>query len=157
MTSNDFRNCDDFILLKEVIRETLVDIAYVSLTDVEESAEHNDADKRFESSEIHDFIENSVDSTFSVIDKCFRDVKFSEDENDDTEGVCLSDTVTRRCAKTAIYQVIDLCKAEKVSSMNVLDFIDSNIDCSDVYEDIVHMCAADENTTNIMLEDRYFE
>jgi hypothetical protein len=157
MTSNDFRDCDEFIRLKEVIRETLVDIAYFSLTDVKEFAEQGDADELLESNKTYDFVENSVDVTFSSIDKCFRDVKFSDDENDDTEGVCLSDTVTRRCAKTAIYQVIDRCKAEKVSSMNLLDFIDSNIDCSDVYEDIVHMCAADENTKNIMLEDRYFE
>jgi len=157
MTSNEFRDCDEFIRLKEVIRETLVDIAYFSLTDVEERAENGNADELFESSELYDFVETSVDVTFNAIDKCFRDVNFSKDESDDTEGVCLSDTVTRRCAKTAIYQIIDLCKAEKVSSINVLDFIDSNIDCSDVYEDIVHMCAADENTTNMMFEARYFD
>jgi hypothetical protein len=77
-----------------------------------------------------DNIENDVDVAFTAIEHCFP------------EFDCITDTVTRRCAKTEIHDVLtaaqEMCKVNG-NRRGVLEMIEQSITAESVMDDIIDM------------------
>ena len=84
-------------------------------------------DIAFRNYETPDNIENDIDVAFFTIGNCFP--KFDS----------IGDTVTRRCAKTEIYSVIEQAKSQNMILGPFLKFAEENIDTESVIEDILEM------------------
>jgi hypothetical protein len=76
--------------------------------------------------ETPDNVENDIDVAFHAIDTCF-------------ENFSCSDTVTRRCAKSEIFDLIQQATDEGVRGGHFLTFVQDNITCESVFEDIIAM------------------
>ena len=77
-----------------------------------------------------DNIENDVDMAFTVIQYSFPEFE------------CIEDTVTRRCAKSEIYEIVEQAQEMKKVNGNykgVLEMIEQSITASSVMEDIINM------------------
>ena len=105
----------DLIRLQTAIQQTMVSIAYMNSSNI--------FDGRPET------IDNDVDVAFGAIANCFPDF------------TCIEDTVTRRLAKSEIYDTIrPLDNWRKIDpKYNVLAHIKSNITAGSVMEDIINM------------------
>jgi len=82
-----------------------------------------------------DNIENDVDMAFTVIQYSFPEFE------------CIEDTVTRRCAKSEIYEIVQQAQEMKKVNGNykgVLEMIEQSITASSVMEDIINMNSEDE-------------
>ena len=75
-----------------------------------------------------DAIENQVDAAFYALDSVFEDT-------------CLGDTDSRRAAKIAIYEVLRDCPKDG----GKFQYIEQNIDCSMVIDDVLHMMTCDSD------------
>ena len=75
-----------------------------------------------------DNVENQIDATFNALDCAFKDT-------------CLGDTDSRRAAKIAIYTVLEKCPKDGAK----FKYIEDNIDCSMVLDDILHMMTCDSD------------
>lgn len=108
----------DFSKLESAIKQTMISICYMNLD-----------------SETPDNIENDVDVAFTAIQYCFPDVE------------CIEDTVTRRCAKSEIFEVFE--SAQEMRKVNgnyagVLEMIEQSITAESVMEDIINMNTDDD-------------
>jgi hypothetical protein len=112
----DFETSTDFIRLQKAIKSTMISIAI-------HASYFEDAD-----------IERDVDVAFDVLSECFEDID------------CICDTVTRRCAKSEIHSVLRDVKQHKSQNdkFDAFQYIEDNIDCESVYEDIIDMNSDDE-------------
>jgi len=75
-----------------------------------------------------DKIEDQIDAAFHALDIVFEDL-------------CLSDTETRRAGKMAVYEVLE--NAPRDGAM--FKYIEDNLDCSMVLDDILHMMTCDSD------------
>lgn len=108
----------DTTKLESAIKHTMVSICYRNLD-----------------SETVDNIENDVDIAFTAIEYSFP------------EFDCITDTVTRRCAKTEIYQVYRDAQEMRKTNGNyrgVLEMIQESITAESVMEDIINMNTDDQ-------------
>lgn len=81
-----------------------------------------------------DKVEDDVDASFFALDYAFPEVD------------CLSDTVTRRCAKSEIYSVLDEVVKFRAENPGVAFYhLFDSITAESVMEDIIDMNADDEN------------
>lgn len=108
----------DFSKLESAIKNTMVSICYHNL-----------------SSETPDNIENDVDVAFNAIQYSFPEFE------------CIEDTVTRRCAKSEIFEVFR--NAQEMRKVNgnyrgVLEMIQESITAESVMEDIMNMNTEDD-------------
>ena len=79
----------------------------------------------------NDFVEEQIDAAFYALDVVFKDT-------------CLGDTDSRRAAKMAIYEVIH--NASEITPLGPkFKFIEENIDCSMVLNDVLHMMTDDSD------------
>jgi hypothetical protein len=69
-----------------------------------------------------DFVDNQIDAAFYALDFVFKDT-------------CLGDTDSRSAAKMAIYTVLEKCPKD----ITKFKYIEDNIDCSMVLDDVLHM------------------
>lgn len=107
-----------FSKLKSVIKQTMFSICYRNLD-----------------SETMDNIENDVDIAFTAIQYSFPKIE------------CITDTVTRRCAKTEIYEVYRAAQEMRKVNGNyagVLEMIEESITAESVMEDIINMNTEEE-------------
>lgn len=107
-----------FTKLEIAIKQTMIDICYRNLD-----------------SESPDNIENDVDVAFTAIEYCFPEIE------------CITDTVTRRCAKTEIHEVYQTAQEMKRVNGNyrgVLEMIEQSITAESVMEDIINMNTDDD-------------
>jgi hypothetical protein len=107
-----------FSKLESVIKQTMVSICYSNLD-----------------SDTPDNIERDVDVSFTAIDYAFPEIQ------------CICDTVTRRCAKSEIYEVLRQAQAMKQINGNyrgVLEMIEQSITAESVMEDIINMNSDDD-------------
>ena len=81
-----------------------------------------------------DYVENSVDSAFMAL-------SFSLPGD-----ICIDDTVTRRCAKTEIYETLELVKSFRADNPGVPfhHIFDENLTAESVMEDIINMNEDDD-------------
>jgi hypothetical protein len=75
-----------------------------------------------------DKVEDQIDATFHVLDIVF-------------EELSLSDTETRRAGKMAVYEVLKNVPKDG----NMFKYIEDNIDCSMVLDDVLHMMTCDSD------------
>lgn len=75
-----------------------------------------------------DSIEDQVDAAFFALDCVFKDTS-------------LGDTESRRAAKTAIYEVL----RDAPKDGRKFNYIEENIDCSMVINDVLHMITCDSD------------
>lgn len=75
-----------------------------------------------------DGVEDQIDAAFNALDFVFKDT-------------CLGDTDTRRAAKIAIYEVIRNAPKDGAK----YDYIQNNLDCSMVLDDVLHMMTCDSD------------
>ena len=107
-----------FSKLESAIKQTMVSICYSNLD-----------------SETPDNIEHDVDVAFTAIEYCFPEIE------------CITDTVTRRCAKTEIHEVYQTAQEMKKVNGNyrgVLEMIEQSITAESVMEDIIDMNTDDD-------------
>jgi hypothetical protein len=81
--------------------------------------------------ETPDNVENDIDVAFTAISHCFSDYS-------------CDDTVTRRCAKSEIYDLIQQARSEGVRGGDFLTFVQDNITCESVFDDIIAMHDEDD-------------
>ena len=108
----DFETSTDFIRLQKAIKSTLTNIAIHAVY-------FEDAD-----------IERDVDVAFDTLSECFDNID------------CITDTVTRRCAKSEIHSVLRDCNkliAENDMTFDAFKYIEDHIECESVLEDIIDM------------------
>lgn len=81
-----------------------------------------------------DYIETSVDNAFMALSYALPDV------------VCIDDTVTRRCAKSEIYETLELVKEFRADNPGVpfYHIFDENLTAESVMEDIINMHEDDD-------------
>ncbi len=82
-----------------------------------------------------DNIENDVDMAFTVIQYSFPEFE------------CIEDTVTRRCAKSEIYEIVQQAQEMKKINGNyrgVLEMIEQSITAESVMDDIIEMNTDEE-------------
>lgn len=108
----------DITKLQSAIKQTMISICYRNLD-----------------SETPDNIENDVDVAFTAIQYSFPEFQ------------CIEDTVTRRCAKSEIYEVFR--NAQEMRKVNgnyrgVLELIEQSITAESVMDDIINMNTDDE-------------
>lgn len=102
----------DTTKLESVIKDTMIAICYRNVDNESED------------------IENDVDIAFTVIQLSFPEFQ------------CIEDTVTRRCAKTEIYEVYRAAQEMRKQNGNyrgVLEMIEESITAESVMEDIINM------------------
>jgi hypothetical protein len=75
-----------------------------------------------------DKIDDQIDAAFNALDFVFKDL-------------CLGDTDTRRAGKMAVFEVLE--NAPKDGAM--FKYIEDNLDCSMVLDDILHMMTMDSD------------
>lgn len=82
-----------------------------------------------------DKVEDDVDASFFALDYAMPEVS------------CLSDTVTRRCAKTEIYEVLDMVVKFRAENPGVAFYhiFDEHLTAESVMEDIIAMNEDDED------------
>ena len=82
-----------------------------------------------------DKVEDDVDASFFALDYAFPEVS------------CLSDTVTRRCAKSEIYSVLDIVVKFRAENPGepFYHLFDEHLSAESVMEDIMDMNEDDEN------------
>lgn len=115
----------DFDRIQSVIRDTMVSIASLNVSTYTEG----NSDK----------VEDDVDASFFALSYAFPEVN------------CLGDTVTRRCAKTEIYEVLDQVVAFRASNPGVAFYhLFKDITAESVMEDIMAMIEDED-------EDDYLE
>lgn len=101
----------EFNKLSGAIKQTMIDITY--------SNYYRQLDNREET------IDNDIDVAFFAIGNCFPEFN------------SIGDTVTRRCAKTEIYTLLDSLKNVDVKDRS--DYINNNITAESVLDDIMEM------------------
>lgn len=107
----------DTTKLESVIKDTMIAICYRNIDNESED------------------IENDVDIAFTVIQLSFPEFE------------CIEDTVTRRCAKSEIYQVYREAQEMRQKNGNyagVLEMIEESITAESVMDDIIHMNTEDD-------------
>jgi hypothetical protein len=126
----------EFKKLQEVVTETCTSIAFhtyaqsdCTYVDCKEVKRTEEERRDF----ISDSVENDVDVAFRAIELCFDNIS------------CLTDTVTRRCAKSAIYDVIDEVITNNIKVGPSLEYIREHIDLESVWEDLLHMNTCEED------------
>ena len=77
--------------------------------------------------ETPDKVDHDIDTAFFTIGNCFP--KFDS----------IGDTVTRRCAKSEIYSVIEHAKSQNIVGGHFLKFAEEHITGEEVIEDILEM------------------
>ena len=116
-----------FSKLETAIKQTMISICYSNLDN-----------------ESPDNIEHDVDVAFTAIEYCFPDID------------CITDTVTRRCAKTEIHEVYRQAQELRKADGNyrgVLGMITQSITAESVMEDIISMNTDnDEDSEEIELD-----
>ena len=119
MTKTEMR---ELIRLTNAIKQTMVHVAYMNCSKI-----------------IFDNRECTVDED---IDNAFTGIEFSFPEYS-----CITDTVTRNCAKTEIYEAIEHCKTWRKfdPKYDILSYLESNITGASVMEDIINMNSDDED------------
>lgn len=121
-----FSETQEFQRVKSIIIDTCVSIAYLTYSRTEyhrRCKNKSDAKKR---EYISDQVEDQIDVAFRTLDRCIANYSFG-------------DTDTRRAAKIAIYDVLDKVIDNKIDRRDTLEYIQDNIDCSLVLDDLLHM------------------
>jgi hypothetical protein len=75
-----------------------------------------------------DQVENQIDAAFNALNFVFKDTS-------------LCDTDTRRAAKMAIYEVVE----DAPEGGSKFKYIEDNLDCSMVLDDVLHMMTCDSD------------
>ncbi len=110
----------DFDRIQSVIRDTMVSIAHLNVTEFTEGN--------------YDRVENDVDASFFALAYAFPEVN------------CLGDTVTRRCAKSEIYGVLEQVVAFRAANPGVPFYhLFNTITAESVMEDIIEMVEEDDD------------
>lgn len=127
MTKTELR---EFNRLTNAIKQTMVHVAYMNASKI-----------------IFDNRECTVDED---IDNSFTGIEFSF-----PMFSCITDTVTRRCAKTEILEAIEHCKTWRKfdPKYDILGYLQSNITGQGVIEDLIDMNSEDDEE----LEDEEIE
>ena len=110
-----FSQTQRFIDIRDAIVDTCKYIAVMNAID-------------FNSKTEHDAIEDQVDSAFHALDYAFKDTS-------------LGDTDARRAGKIAIYEVLRKCPDDATK----WQYIEDNLDCSMVIDDVLHMMTCDSD------------
>ena len=123
----------DFDRVETVVRQVMRSIAQLNVSTYTEG----NVDK----------VEDDVDASFFALDYAMPEV-------------CFSDTVTRRCAKTEIYEVLDQVVKFRAENPGVpfYHLFDEGITAEEVMDDIRAMCEEDEDGLDEFLfevEERY--
>lgn len=119
----DFETSTDFIRLQKAIKSSMFSIAMHAFYF------ENEANAKVD-------IDRDVDVAFSTLSDCFDEIQ------------CITDTVTRRCAKSEIYSILRQVKdlKSKDAKFDAYAYIENNLDCESVYEDIIDMNSDDEDS-----------
>lgn len=82
-----------------------------------------------------DYVETAVDNAFMALSYSLTDVD------------CVDDTVTRRCAKTEIYETLELVKSFRADNPGVpfYHIFDEHLTAESVMEDIINMNEDDDD------------
>jgi hypothetical protein len=109
----------DFDRIQSVIRDTMRSIAQLNVTEFTEGN--------------YDRVENDVDASFFALGYAFPEVD------------CMSDTVTRRCAKSEIFTALEQVVAFRAANPGVAFYhLFDDITAESVMEDIMDMCEEDD-------------
>lgn len=133
MTYEEITTSPDYIRLHKAVVATMIDIAYSNASALDY--------KTIE--QVSQSIEDDVDAAFATID-CFI-------EAFDMPFECgMTDTVTRRCAKSEIHSIIEECKILNTvdSKFDVYDYVKTHITAEEVFEDFIHMNTDDGSGVN---------
>ena len=122
MTKSEMLN---LVRLQNAIKHVMVDVAYQNASKVI-------FDNRT------DTVDEDVDTAFMAISYCFTDFE------------SIDDTVTRRCAKTEIYEAIRSAQAWRKldANLDILGHIKSSITAESVIEDIINMNSDDDEDSD---------
>jgi hypothetical protein len=125
MTKTEMR---ELSRLSSAIKQTMISIAYSNYS--------NQCDN------LPNTVGDDIDTAFTAIEYSFPMFQ------------CISDTVTRRCAKTEIHEALvqttTWCKFDK--NIDPLTYIKSQITAGSVMEDIIDMNGDDEDDEEIELD-----
>jgi hypothetical protein len=127
MTKTQIQNSVEFVRLQKAIKSTLIEITYSSLM-------RRSYDERYSDVLIRLSISDDIDTAFSAISNCFEDFG----------SIC--DTMCRDYAKSEVNDLVNKCITIKNQDklFNECVFIEENIDCEDIFQDILDMNADDE-------------
>ena len=116
----------DFDRIEQVVTDVLRSIAFCNVR------QFTDGD--------YDTIEDAVDNAFMALSYAMPEVN------------CIDDTVTRRCAKDAIYAALEPVKQFRADNPGVAfhQLLNDNLDVEAVMDDIINMHSSDD-------EDDYLE
>ena len=111
----------DFDRVEQIVTDVMRNIAFCSVR------EYTDGNE--------DVVENAVDNAFMALSYALPDVN------------CIDDTVTRRCAKSAIYEALDVVVKFRADNPGVAfhQLLNDNLDVEAVMEDIINMHSSDED------------
>lgn len=123
MTKTEMR---EFNRLTNAIKQTMIHVAYMNCSKI-----------------IFDNLECTVEDD---IDNAFTGIEFSF-----PMFSCITDTVTRRCAKSEIYQAIEHCKTWRNfdKKFDILGYLQSSITASEVIDDLISMNSEDEDEIDL--------
>ncbi len=135
MTYEELTTSTDYIRLHKAVVATMINIAYSSVGDFVYF------NKTLE--QIADKIEDDVDTAFSTIDNII-------DAFDMPFECGMTDTVTRRCAKSEIHSIVRDCVMQNIADakFDVYDYVKSKITAEEVFEDFIHMNTDDDSGVN---------
>lgn len=110
-----FATSKEFVRFQDACKNTMTEIAFMNMENT-------------------DSIEDCVDVAFMALSYAFPTID------------SISDTVTRRCAKSEIYNIVEICRdlRSEDKSFNVLQYIEENLTCESVFEDIINMQEDDD-------------
>ena len=116
----------EFNRLTNAIKQTMVHVAYMNASKI-----------------IFDNRECTVDED---IDNSFTGIDYSFPMFDS-----ITDTVTRNCAKSEIYEAIEHCKTWRDfdPKFNILGYIEANVKGQSVIEDLIDMNSEDDEDSSV--------
>ena len=132
---------ENFKKLQSVVNEVCSSIAFHAYSDAQEHYVPSKELQKYVQVELSPedkthfvakYVDDHVDTAFGAIELCFTDFD------------SITDTVTRDRAKSAILSSIHACFAQTMTMGQAMKFFDENIDCSEVFEDILHMNSGDD-------------
>lgn len=133
----DIANMPEFIRLQEVVTQTCRSIAFHAYSDIWDSINsggyYNHLYQKVQLTDderettLDYIVHTQVSCAFSAISMCFPE--FSS----------LDDTVTRNCARGAIYEVVAMCLEQNLRPGDTTDIINQHLDLSNVWEDLIAM------------------
>jgi len=127
-----FSQTDEFKNMREVITDTLSTLACQTVGTKSWANKH--CDTKFNDEQLdymyYKIVDIGVEGCMRAFEHQFPDF-------------CFGDTATRDAATHAVSRVLD--NAEKLSDYEQWDYIRNNIDCSELFDDLLHMYTSDSD------------